>query len=94
MNSTFLKFPKTIFKLLVLTLLLPTVGAFAQVVVDSSPPRDDRPAAGFLGIKLRPEIQAIVKEIERSFDSRDIVENVRQFVKDLLPNEFSATDLH
>jgi tryptophan synthase alpha chain len=37
---------------------------------------------------------ALVKEIERSTESGDVVENVRRFVKNLLPNEFSATELH
>ncbi len=37
---------------------------------------------------------AIVKEIERTPESSEVAENVRRFVKDLLPNEFSATNLH
>ena len=36
---------------------------------------------------------AIVKEIERSIESQDVVENVRNFVKSLLPNESLAFDL-
>ncbi|MDQ3042924.1 MAG: tryptophan synthase subunit alpha [Acidobacteriota bacterium] len=37
---------------------------------------------------------AIVKEIERTAESGDVIGNVREFVKNLLPDEFSATDLH
>lgn len=36
---------------------------------------------------------AIVKEIERSIKTRDVVENVREFVKNLLPDKFPANDL-
>ena len=36
---------------------------------------------------------AIVKEIERTAEPENIVENVREFVKSLLPNEFSASEL-
>jgi tryptophan synthase alpha chain len=36
---------------------------------------------------------AIVKEIERSLDSSDTIERVGEFVKNLLPNEFSARAL-
>lgn len=36
---------------------------------------------------------AIVKEIERSIESGNVVENVREFVVSLLPSEFSASDL-
>jgi tryptophan synthase alpha chain len=37
---------------------------------------------------------AIIKEIERTEQSGDVIENVRRFVKDLLPNGFPAADLH
>jgi len=37
---------------------------------------------------------AIVKEIERSADSPDIVKNVREFVEGLLPDGFAAMNLH
>ncbi len=37
---------------------------------------------------------AIVKEIERSLDSSNTIERVGEFVKDLVPNEVSAADLH
>ena len=37
---------------------------------------------------------AIVKEIERSLEAQAVIENVREFVKSLLPNELSATDLY
>jgi tryptophan synthase alpha chain len=37
---------------------------------------------------------AIVKEIERAAESAEVVENVRRFLKNLLPNESSARNLH
>jgi tryptophan synthase alpha chain len=37
---------------------------------------------------------AIVKEIESSLDSSNTIERVGEFVKDLVPNEVSAADLH
>lgn len=37
---------------------------------------------------------AIVAEIERSQNNQDVVENIRKFVKNLLPEEFLAYDLH
>jgi tryptophan synthase alpha chain len=37
---------------------------------------------------------AIVKEIERSRESGNLIENVREFVKCLLPDKFAAADLH
>ena len=37
---------------------------------------------------------AIVKEIERSIESGEVVKKVRRFLENLLPDEFSATELH
>ena len=37
---------------------------------------------------------AIVGEIERSHNKQDVIENVRRFVQNLLPEEFLANDLH
>jgi len=62
----------TIFLLLILS-----VNIFAQVVVQDDEPKQTR-SGEFLGIKLRSEIQAIVKEIEGKSGKRILAEFIEQ----------------
>ncbi len=50
---------------------------FAQVTVQDNTPSETR-SGEFLGIKLRPEIQAIVKEIERKSGKKILAEFIEQ----------------
>lgn len=53
-------------------ILLPALsgGAFAQAVRNTSDERYEKSSNDFLGVKLRPEVQEMVKEIERKTGSK------------------------
>ena len=78
----------------------------AETLVERLRKYTDLPIAVGFGISTAEQIKevwryadaavigsAIVKEIERSLDSSDTIERVGEFVKNLLPNEFSARAL-
>ena len=63
----------TIFLILILS-----VGGSAQTVVPDDEPRRTVRGNEFLGIKLRPEVQAIVQEIEGKSGKRILAEFIEQ----------------
>jgi len=79
----------------------------AETLVESLRKHTDLPVAVGFGISTAAQMKevwryadaavigsAIVKEIERSGESDKIIENVREFLATLLPDEFAAADLH
>ncbi len=65
------------FAIIFLVLIL-SVNVFAQVVVQTDDEPKQTRGGEFFGIKLRPEIQAIVKEIERKCGKKILAEFVEQ----------------